>query len=344
MKSYERESFLKVFIIFLLILSILWSIIVYLSYEEKKDNLKEDLYYQMKNYAFDFKGDKFSLDIIKINKNIEFTKLYNQKEGLLVYFPMPNNDKYMLKILYDKKKFEANLNTLKIKTLKLALIILVISLLFSFYFAIYSLRPMKNALQLLDMFLKDLIHDLHTPITSILLNTKLLSRKENSEELERIELSAKNILSLYKNLEILKNKTIKKTNSIDIKKLIDKKVKVLEKIYPKIKITKQLNALYISSNEDAISRILENILTNACKYNKKNGEVIITAHDKKIIIEDTGIGIKNTKKIFESYYKENERGLGLGMNIVKRLCDELNIKIKIDSEINKGTIVELTFD
>ncbi|MDX1809336.1 MAG: HAMP domain-containing sensor histidine kinase [Sulfurospirillaceae bacterium] len=344
MKSYERESFLKVFIIFLLVLSVLWSIIFYLYYKENEDYMNEDLYYQMKNYAFDFKGDKFSLDIIKINKNIEFSKLYNQKEGLLVYFPMPKNDKYMLKILYDKNKYQANLNALKIKTLKLALIILFISLIFSFYFAIYSLKPMKNALQLLDMFLKDLIHDLHTPITSILLNAKLLSRKEKSEELERIELSAKNILSLYKNLEILKNKTIEKTNTIDVKEIIEEKVKVLEKIYPKIKITKRLNPLYINSNEDAISRILENILTNACKYNKKNGEVTITAHDKKIIIEDTGIGIKNTKKIFDSYYKENERGLGLGMNIVKRLCDELNIKIKIESEINKGTIVELTLN
>ena len=341
MKRYEKESFLKVFIIFLLVLSILWSIIFYLYYEENKDFMNEDLYYQMKNYAFNFKGDKFSLDIIKINKNIEFSKLYNQKEGLLVYFPMPKNGKYMLKILYDKNKYQANLNALKMKTLKLALIILFISLIFSFYFAIYSLKPMKNALQLLDIFLKDLIHDLHTPITSILLNAKLLSRKEQSEELERIELSAKNILSLYKNLEILKNKTIKKTNTIDIKKLIEEKVKVLEKIYPKVKITKRLNTSYINSNEDAISRILENILTNACKYNKKNGNVTIIAHDKKIIIEDTGIGIKNTKKIFEGYYKENERGLGLGMNIVKRLCDELNIKIKIESEINKGTTVEL---
>ena len=344
MKSYEKESFLKVFVLFLLILSILWSIVFYLYYKENEDFVNEDLYYQMKNYAFNFKGDKFSLNIIKIKKNIKFSKLYKQGEGLLVYFPMPKNSKYMLKIIYDKNKYQTDLNALKIKILKLALIILFISIIFSFYFAIYSLKPMKNALRLLDMFLKDLIHDLHTPITSILLNTTLLSRKEKSEELERIELSAKNILSLYKNLEILKNKTIKKTNIIDIKKLIEEQVKVLEKIYPKIKITKQLNSLYIDSNEDALSRIINNILTNACKYNKKNGKVTIITHGKKIIIEDTGVGIKNTKKVFESYYKENERGLGLGMNIVKRLCDELNIKIKIESEINKGTIVKLTLN
>ena len=102
-------------------------------------------------------------------------------------------------------------------------------------------------------------------------------------------------------------------------------------------------SVIIRSNKNAIDRILDNLLTNACKYNKKNGQVSIHLTNDKLIIKDTGIGIKNTKKVFQRYYKENENGLGIGMNIVKQLCDILEINIAITSIVDEGTMVELTF-
>ncbi len=344
MKKYEKESLLKVFSVFFLTSIVLWSGILYLYYEERKDLIKEDLYYQMKDYAFNFQGKKFSLDIIKKDKKYKISKIKNFQGGLVLYLPMPRNDKFILKIIYSRKKFQAEIDTLKYKVLKISLVILLIMFFFSLYFAKYSLKPIRNAMYLLEVFLKDLIHDLNTPVTSIMLNSRLLSKKEPSLELERIELSAKSISSLYKNLEVLKNQASRKMSEINIKDIIEQRVKILQKLYPSIKIRLKLEDMILSTSEEAISRILDNILTNACKYNKKNGEVIITANKNQIIIEDTGIGIKNTKRVFEQYYKENERGLGLGMNIVKRLCDELKIKIKIKSEINAGTKVELTLN
>ncbi|NOX15943.1 MAG: HAMP domain-containing histidine kinase [Epsilonproteobacteria bacterium] len=344
MKNYEKESFLKIFTTFLFTFIILWGVIFYLYYEENKDYIKEDLYYQMKNYAFNFKGDKFTLKIIKKNKTNTFSKLLTTKNGLEVYFPMPKNNNFILLVKYPQKKFESDLDVLKYKIFKFALIILLFGFAFSLYFSYYSLKPIQKAISLLETFLKDLIHDLHTPITSILLNTKILSKKEPSEELERIELSAKTISSLYKNLEIIKNQTINKIEISNIKEIIEQRVKILQKLYPKILITSDLQNFSVHSNQDAISRIIDNLLTNACKYNKKNGQVNITMENKKIIIKDTGIGIKNTKRVFQRYYKENERGLGLGMNIVKKLCDELQIDINIKTELNNGTSIELTFN
>jgi len=344
LKRYEKESFLKVFFIFFLTSVVLWSGIFYLYYEERKDLIKEDLYYQMKDYAFNFKGKKFSLDIVKKEKKYQISKIKESKGGLVLYLPMPKNDKFILKIIYDGKKFKTDIDALKHKILKISLIILLLMLLFSLYFAMYSLKPIKNAIYLLEIFLKDLIHDLNTPVTSILLNSKLLSKKEPSLELERIELSAKSISFLYKNLEIINKEVSRKMSTINVKEIIKQRVKILQKLYPNIKIQLNLEDMILSTSEDAIGRILDNILTNACKYNKKNGKVIISTKQNKIIIEDTGIGIKNPKRVFEQYYKENERGLGLGMNIVKRLCDELKIKIKIKSEINTGTMIELTLN
>ena len=104
-----------------------------------------------------------------------------------------------------------------------------------------------------------------------------------------------------------------------------------------------MQEVVIQSNRSGVERIIDNILTNACKYNKKKGSVYIIIENKKLIIEDTGIGIKNINNIFQRYYKENDRGLGIGLNIVKQLCDILNVDINIKSELDKGTKVTLVF-
>jgi len=344
LRNSEKKSFIVIFSISLITFIVLGFMIFYLYYKENKDHIKEDILYRMKEYAFDFKDKEFKLDIIKKEKNVKFFKIYISIDGLYSYYKFPKNDKLILKVTYNKDKFAKDLSILIDKVLKLAVMYMILSLLFSILFAFYAIKPMKKSIDLLEIFLKDLIHDLNTPVTSILLNVKLLSRQNESDELERIELSAKNISSLYKNLEILKNKQLSKDDIVEIKVLISERVEVLKKIYPKIKIIETLIPLHVKSNKNAISRILDNILTNACKYNKKNGKVFISTNKNMVEIRDTGIGIKNPKKVFERYYKENERGLGIGMNIVKKLCDELDIKIIIDSEIDIGTTIKLTFN
>ena len=102
---------------------------------------------------------------------------------------------------------------------------------------------------------------------------------------------------------------------------------------------KYLYKLY--ENKDAFSRIIDNLLSNAYKYNKKDGFIKIILKDKLLIIEDSGKGIKNPSKIFDRFYKENDRGIGIGLHIVKKLCDELDIKVSVKSEIGKGSIFYL---
>ncbi len=229
------------------------------------------------------------------------------------------------------------------KIFNFSVIMFFLLLFLSIGFAIYSLRPMKEALYLLENFLKDLIHDLNTPATSILLNSKLLRKRGDFEEIERIELSAKSISSLYKNLEFMTPNKISKDETLSLKSLVNEKVEILQKIYPNINFEKNMQEVLIQSNRSGVERIIDNILTNACKYNKKKGSVYITIENKELIIEDTGIGIKNINNVFQRYYKENDRGLGIGLNIVKQLCDILNININIKSELEKGTKVTLTF-
>lgn len=343
MKNYEKKSFLTTVFLFLIPLVTFATLILYMYHADKVKDIEQNILYQMKDYTFDFQDDTFNIDVIQDEKQKELFKIYHCKEGLCAYFHIPSTVPYLLKVIYPKEKYEKIYRQFLFRLLKISIFVFFCLLVLSVAFALYALRPMQEALHLLEDFLKDLIHDLNTPATSILLNSKLLKKRGDYEEIERIELSAKSIASLYKNLEFMSPSTIQKDETIFLEDLVQKRVEILQKIYPQITFKKNLTPLSIQSNKNGIERILDNLLSNACKYNKQKGEVHIRIYKNMLIIEDTGIGIKNTKKIFQRYYKEGTNGLGLGMNIVKRLCEILNIDIDIKSEINKGTKITLRF-
>jgi len=341
LKNYEKKSFFTTLILFFIPLFVLSSVVLYMYHSEQIQEVKKDILYQMKDYAYDFKGDTFSLDIVEDDKTKDIFTLYDFDGGLSAYFEVPSKGPYLLKVIYHKKKYEVIYSTFLKKIFVVAFIIFFLILFISIGFAFYALKPMREAMSLLEDFLKDLIHDLNTPATAILLNTKLLRKRGDFEEIDRIELCAKSIASLYKNLELMSPKTISNDEIVYIDKLVDERLDVLQKIYPNILFVVNMKESKVISNTIALERILDNLLTNACKYNQKNGTVFISILKNKIIIEDTGIGIEDTKKIFQRYYKENETGLGIGLSIVKKLCDILDISIDVKSKINEGTKIEL---
>jgi signal transduction histidine kinase len=63
-----------------------------------------------------------------------------------------------------------------------------------------------------------------------------------------------------------------------------------------------------------------------------------------LVIEDSGIGIKEPSKVFNRFYKETSRGMGIGLHVVKKLCMDLNIDIKVESKLKKGTKFSLNLE
>jgi two-component system OmpR family sensor kinase len=115
-------------------------------------------------------------------------------------------------------------------------------------------------------------------------------------------------------------------------------------MYPMVNFHFKENDFYITSNHNAIQRILDNIISNACKYSIDKGSCIkISYRDNSLIVQDNGKGIKYPQKIFERNYKEAELGHGIGMHIVYRLCSELSIKLNIVSNEKEGTTIRLIF-
>ena len=223
--------------------------------------------------------------------------------------------------------------------------------LIGFYLARLFLKPIKDEREKLNNFIKDTTHELNTPISAILMSCE--KEELSKKQIERIRLASVKISEIYKDLTyiFLEDKE-KKINleDISLKKIIQEELKYFEVLAEKKKIiiNADLEELDYKINENDFIRVFNNILSNAIKYNKKAGFINIELKDKQLMIKDSGIGIdeKKVKDIFNRYYRatKDSGGFGIGLNIVKNICDEYKIKIDVQSKIKEGTTFILTFN
>ncbi|TAL29574.1 MAG: response regulator [Spirochaetes bacterium] len=106
--------------------------------------------------------------------------------------------------------------------------------------------------------------------------------------------------------------------------------------------------LFAKADPLAIERIINNLIENAIRYNRKGGQihVALKSDDDEIsfLVKDTGIGIDRVQlgNIFEPYFqvthnKRNIQGIGMGLSIVKSIVESLRGTIRVDSEPGTGT-------
>lgn len=346
LKKHEIESLVKSFSLFFISLGLFLTLIFYLNYKQKINDLDQKILSQMRLCSFDLVCPDFNIDFKeKGDKKPLF--IYEVDDGLEAYFSVPTSKDYFLSITYPAKNYKAKKAKIfqedSYKFLFFLIVVALLSLLFSFY----SLYPMKKAFRTIEEFIKDILHDFNTPISSIVLNSSLLeSDLKNQQKILRIQQSAQSILALEENLRAYLQELKTQKEDFDLTTLITQKQKNIQKIYPQVKWEIDSQTLKLKANKNAFSRILSNLLVNAAKYNKPEGKIITKINPKKKTLQiiDTGVGIKNPKKVFDRFYTENERGTGIGLHIVKKLCEELNIQIDVTSSKGHGSTFTLYLD
>ncbi|MEY3090979.1 MAG: hypothetical protein RL113_1295 [Pseudomonadota bacterium] len=343
MKNYEKESLLKNFFVFFSLLEILLILLFIELHRNKETDYRNALLKEMQICSYSLKCPKFSFDFAPKGPD-NFNALYEEND-IHAHFSIPKSEKYSLRISYSLDKLKSDLKEIRqslwIQFILISLLIVALALFFTFY----TLQPIRKALKLNDEFIKDILHDFNTPITAMILNIKMC-RDEQGETpfIVRLSKSIENLLQLQNNLKSFLHNSPSQNESFDVGHLIEERFKNIQNIYPHLRYKfTQRNRLIKTTNRELLVRIVDNLLTNAAKYNKPNGSVSVTISDTQVIIQDTGKGIKDIEKAFQRYYKEQDRGIGLGLHIVNKLCNELNIKISIESKINQGTKVTLDF-
>ena len=353
MLKHEKKAFWKFFTLYFGSVALLILTSGFFYFEEQKKSMIEKEHFSMIEYVRKFKmklplpkTDSITHKILEIKlENFNMNNFKIEDNKFLKYMPYSWDGGYIL-VQKDKSEYHKNLLNIKLIIITVQILLLFIFAILSYFLSIAALKPMQEAISKLDNFSKDLIHDLNTPITSILLNMKLLDKNRDFQEnkpLSRIKKSVDDISELHNNLTILLQEETMLIQNENISKIVDELTSTYHKIYPDIKFTIDLNEFYADVNKKALKQVLSNLISNACKYNKQNGFIKIYRDKNILFIQDNGIGIKNLTEVFNRSYKEHNSGHGIGLDIVKRLCDAMEIEIGINSQVGEGTIISLTF-
>ena len=217
-------------------------------------------------------------------------------------------------------------------------------------------------------FVANVSHELKTPLTSIrgysetIMNGDLTYQeiikfsKVINQEANRMSRLVSDLLQLSRIDYNRVNWNKSTLNTVDILKKVCEKVRYeAEQKSHKLELicTDKVPSIY--ADKDSIEQIVINILTNSIKYTPDGGLIRVYAGpiDDRVYIKviDNGIGIpqKDLKRIFERFYRVDKArsrkmgGTGLGLSIVKEMVDGNNGTININSKLNEGTEVTMTF-
>jgi len=339
LKKVESESFFKSFSLFFLSLGVLVSFLFVFEYRQMKHDMEEKILTQMKVCSFDLKCEQFEIGFAKLESRNLF-KLFKNGNTLYAFFPIPRSDTYAMKLTLSPERYTIRVETLQSKLLHDYAIVMVGIMFLAALFSWYSLRPLRRALHLTEEFSKDILHDFNTPLASLRLNVRMLKCPESeAKKIQRIEQSVETILALQENLRSYLEEHQLQKETFDTARLVEERVSLIRKIYPHIRFEAQLPKLEIVTNPDAFTRVIDNLLSNAAKYNTERGRVniILDPSTSRLTVEDTGKGIAHPERVFERFYKEQDRGIGIGLHIVKKLCDAMDIAISLNSTVGVGT-------
>jgi len=214
---------------------------------------------------------------------------------------------------------------------------------------------MRDSIVLLDRFIKDTTHELNTPLSAILTNIEMMDTdvmvEKNKTKLNRINIAAKTVSILYKDLTYLTLEQERENHDeeVELKALIEDRAEYFSTLAQSKNLSCKLalEKTYLLIDRRKITRVVDNLISNAIKYNKRNGTIGISLQNNTLIIWDTGIGIEEDKisLVFDRYlrFNESEGGFGVGLSIVKTILDEYHIEIDVISNKDKGTKMVLSW-
>ncbi len=229
-----------------------------------------------------------------------------------------------------------------------------------------NLENLEREKQIRQEFFTNASHELKTPLTSIRGYSELL-RQHAITDPDQIDHCLDCVLKESDHMTKLINDilTISKLESKDyvVQKSHIKLKDLLENVLNSLSVqAKAMNLdidascenVTVYANLDHIQGILYNLISNAIKYNKPNGKIIIIIKERldNILIKvmDTGIGIskEDQEKVFQRFYRVDKQrskivaGTGIGLAIVKHIVQFYNGSISLKSKENEGTSIEIS--
>jgi len=383
-RQSEKQTLFRFLALYVLLTVIIISVFSFIYFELQKDLMlqqkkptlqkySKELIEELKQLHINFdktqvypRSDKFNSAIFDNEKKLIFSttetklrldKILYLENGVIHLVNIPES--YYLGaryIIVKIKDDEVWLKQTKQNIMIFASITFLFMLVVGYILLRLFLKPMRDAITLLDEFIKDTTHELNTPVSNIVANIEMIDKSQLDEKLlkkiERIDIGAKTVSNIYQDLTYLTlgNKIISNNEDIDIEQLVVERVEYFTSLAlaKKVKISSNIiERTILYADKFKIAKLLDNLLSNAIKYNRVGGEIIVSVEDRKLSVEDSGIGIAkdDISKIKERYKRFNKSsgGFGIGLSIVSRIANEYNLDIDISSKERVGTKVSVSW-
>jgi signal transduction histidine kinase len=219
-----------------------------------------------------------------------------------------------------------------------------------------SMKRIEAFVEREHQFTRDASHELRTPVTVIKGAVELLRKQLDSAEgslvrpLYRIHRQVTNMEKIIEALLWLSREEISPglDQTFSVLSLVRDTIEEIRQIIAdksiEINLVAEGNPI-LNVPEPLFKIALTNLIQNAALYTS-NGHITVNVRDDRVLVSDTGAGIDGSK--LENIMRPHVRligskGFGLGLSIVQRLCNRLGWRLEIESEINRGTTVQLIF-
>lgn len=227
-------------------------------------------------------------------------------------------------------------------------------------FLVRVIRSKENLLKEREACIHGTVHDLKTPLASVLLLLSFIKdnvkEKDLSELLSKAECQIRKLADTVKTLLITakagESKLILNKEKVNLLTLVDNvrnDVEIAFADQPHVFIIKDHRTLHqdILADKLLISNVLRNLIENAVKYSDINTEIEVSIDDNLqsvfVSVKDNGVGIerKYQKKIFEQFFRisstQHKSGYGIGLALVKYAMKAHGGSVKVESELGKGS-------
>ena len=211
--------------------------------------------------------------------------------------------------------------------------------------------PKQQMEDTLTMITNDIIHELNIPLSTIEANTSMLKKSLQGDEkslkrLHRIDDASDRLKKLYNELVYTLEKEIREIpkERFDIQTVVEERVAFFQE-QSRNSFDVTVASYEVEVDKIGFEQMLDNILSNAMKYSPKDTLITLSLEEDTLCIEDRGVGMSTSEllRVHERYFKgdESSKGEGIGLALVKRYCDSVNIQVQIQSEKDVGTSVSL---
>lgn len=223
---------------------------------------------------------------------------------------------------------------------------------------ISKIYALENNYEEKEKLLIQWIHNMKTSVAVINLAIDKLPNEDAAKDIRNenslLQNNLEGVLNIFRLGEFSKDYV---PEAINLKKLVKESINLQKRnfiysnVFPEVNIPEDY---FILSDKKWSKYVIEQVISNAIKYSFSGGKVCFYTEENDyeitLYIQDSGVGIKKEElsRVFEAFFtgrngRREEKSTGIGLYMSKNICDNLNNKIEITSEVSKGTTVSITY-